>query len=89
MTSAIQHLVENKFALVIDDFHYIPSEHRQGLLRSLKGPIFSGLKVILLSVTYRAFEAIRGEPEITGRFRNVNVPEWSEDDAAILECNRA
>ncbi len=35
---------------------------------------------MLLSVPYKAFEAIQAEVEITGRFVHVNVPEWSETD---------
>lgn len=76
MASALRHLIEHKIVLVIDDFHYVPPEARAGLLRSLKGAVFNGLNVILLSVTLRAFEAIRAEPEITGRFRHIEVPEW-------------
>ena len=80
MASAIRHLTERNLVLVIDDFHYIPEEARLDFLRNVKGAVFNGLKVLLLSVTHRAFDAIKTETELTGRFTAITVPEWSEDD---------
>ena len=45
--------------VVIDDFHYIPEESRPELMRNVKGAVFNGLKVILLSVSHRVFDAIK------------------------------
>ena len=83
-SSALNHLLAKNIALVIDDFHYIPPGDRQAIIRSIRGAIFEGQKVILLSVSYRAFEAIRAEPEITGRLRHVEVPEWSKEDLQLI-----
>lgn len=71
-------LLKNGVVLVIDDFHYIKREEQTEILRNLKNLVFNGLKVVLLSVPYRAYEAIQAEVEITGRFVHVNVPEWAE-----------
>jgi hypothetical protein len=49
-------------------------------LRNIKGAVFNGLKVLLLSVTHRAFDAIKSETELTGRFTAITVPEWTTDD---------
>ena len=62
-------------------------EPRVYLVKSLKGAVFRGLQVILLSTPYRAFEAIKVEPEITGRFKHVAVPDWSIDDLKIIAEN--
>lgn len=70
--------------LVIDDFHYLPVEARLDLLRSLKGAVFAGLKVVMLSVSYRAFDALKAEPELTGRLRHVEVPEWEFPDLSEI-----
>ncbi len=80
MATAIRHLLENKIILVIDDFHYPPEEMRIDFLRNIKGAVFAGLKIILLSVTHRAFDAIKAEAELTGRFSSTIVPEWSRED---------
>jgi hypothetical protein len=80
MSSAIRHLIEHNIILVIDDFHYVPEDARLEFLRNVKGAVFNGLKVLLLSVTHRAFDAIKAEGELTGRFTAITVPEWSKED---------
>ena len=85
--TAIDQMIKKKAALVIDDFHYVPDDVRASLIRSLKGAIFNGLKVILLSTPHRAFEAIKAEAEVTGRFKHVTVPTWSKEDLAQIAEN--
>jgi hypothetical protein len=80
MAVAMRHLIDKNVCLVIDDFHYIPDTERALCIRSLKGPVFNGLKLILLSTPHRAFDAIKAETEITGRFKHVTVPPWSQDE---------
>lgn len=82
--AAIEHLLENDIVLIVDDFHYSPDETRIELVKSFKGAAFRGLKVILLSTPYRAFEAVKAEPEITGRFKHVTVPDWSTPDLQAI-----
>lgn len=79
-SAALDHLLANKIAIIIDDFHYLSDQVRIDIVKTLKGAVFQGLKAILLSTPYRAFEAIKAEPEITGRFKHVTVPDWDEDD---------
>ncbi len=78
--SAITYLTEQKIMLVIDDFHYIDEASRTDLMRNVKGAVFNGLKVVLLSVTHRVFDAIKAETELTGRFTAISLPHWSRDD---------
>ena len=73
-------LISDKIILVIDDFHYIEKTERMSVIRNVKGSVFNGLKVILLSVTHRAFDAIKAEPELTGRFTSILLPTWSVND---------
>ena len=73
-------LLQNDVILVIDDFHYIKRDEQTEIVRNLKNLVFNGLKVVLLSVPYRAYEAIQAEVEITGRFVHVNVPDWDGTD---------
>jgi hypothetical protein len=80
MQTALDHLKRHGICLVIDDFHYIPESDRASLIRTLKGAVFGGLKVVLLSTPHRAFEAIRAEAEVTGRFKHVTVPPWNITD---------
>ncbi|MEQ9247832.1 MAG: hypothetical protein RLO21_17785, partial [Nitratireductor sp.] len=73
-------LIKEKIAIVIDDFHYLNEETRRSIVRNIKGAVFNGLKVVLLSVTHRVFDAIEAETELTGRFTSIILPEWSLDD---------
>lgn len=80
MTSAIETMRDRKITLVIDDFHYLEQDVRTEVMRNVKGAVFSGLKVVLLSVTHRVFDAIKAENELTGRITSVTLPEWEADD---------
>lgn len=80
MSAAIRRMTEKGIAMVIHDFHYLDDATRTSFLRNIKGAVFNDLRVILLSVPHRAFEPIKAEAELTGRFVALTVPEWSEDD---------
>lgn len=80
MASAIAMLLEEKIVLVIDDFHYLDPAVRTELMRNLKGAVFNGVKVLLLSVAHRVFDAITAESEMTGRFISVILPEWTDEE---------
>ncbi|MBN9453225.1 MAG: hypothetical protein J0I42_14855 [Bosea sp.] len=80
MSDAIDTMIQAGIILVIDDFHYLEEDTRVSFLRNIKGAVFSGLKVLLLSVTHRAFDAIRSESELTGRFISVTLPNWSDSE---------
>jgi hypothetical protein len=82
--ACLAHMIQKGIILVIDDFHYIDRQIQTDLLRNLKGPVFNGLKVVLLSVSYRAYEALQAEAEITGRFVHVDVPDWGVEDLAEI-----
>ena len=80
MSSALATLRDERIMLVIDDFHYIEDNVRPTIMRNVKGAVFNGLKVILLSVTHRVFDAIKAESELTGRFTAISLPNWSTTD---------
>ncbi len=84
MGSAIALMLENKIMLVVDDFHYLDDDVRRTIMRNVKGAVFAGLKVILLSVTHRVFDAIKAESELTGRFTAITLPHWSNGDLAQI-----
>jgi ATP/maltotriose-dependent transcriptional regulator MalT len=73
-------MIKNEIALIIDDFHYIDRPHQADLIRHLRGAMFNGLKLVLISVPHHAYAAQIAENEITGRLIHVEVPEWSTSD---------
>lgn len=80
LSSALAYMTKEKILLVIDDFHYISEAPRTELMRNVKGAVFNGLKVILLSVTHRVFDAIKAESELTGRFTAISLSHWTDTD---------
>jgi len=80
MAAALSLMQRDKIMLVIDDFHYLPEDDRRTVMRNVKGAVFTGLKVILLSVSHRVFDAIKAEAELTGRFTAISLPHWSQND---------
>jgi hypothetical protein len=80
IADALDTLTAEKIILVVDDFHYLTPDIRATFLRNVKGAVFGGLKVLLLSVTHRAFDAIKAESELTGRFISITLPEWTNDE---------
>jgi hypothetical protein len=76
----LEYIRENEFALVVDDFHYMPADVQREVVRSLKSEIFEGLVAILIAVPHRAFDAIGVEREMEGRFAHVEIPAWSKDE---------
>jgi len=80
MAEALKKMLEERIVLVVDDFHYLDPETRVAFLRNIKGAVFRGLKVVLLSVTHRAFDAVKAETELTGRFISIILPEWNDED---------
>lgn len=73
-------------AIVIDDFHYIPSDIQLGIVRGLKDLVFKGLPVVFLSVPHRAFDVVRVEKEMTSRVKQIAVEPWEVTD--LIEIAR-
>lgn len=73
-------------ALVVDNFHYMPTDVQREVVRSLKSEVFDGLVAILIAVPHRAFDAIGVEREMEGRFANVEIPSWSVSE--LMEIAR-
>ncbi len=84
LRDAIAAIMEEKIVFVVDDFHYLTPEARTEFMRNVKGAVFNGLKVVLLSVTHRAFDAIKAESELTGRLISITLPEWSLEELSKI-----
>lgn len=84
MLSSLKRLQDEDITLLIDDFHYIPSDVQRIIIQSLKSAIFNGLNVILLAVPHRAFDPITVEDEFQGRFRHIEIPPWTLEDLALI-----
>ena len=90
LLKAYKALRRKDFTLIIDDFHYVPREVQEEFVRSIKSEVFNGLPVILISVPHRAFDVVRVENEMQGRFSHIKVGPWSNEDLKkIIEKGEA
>lgn len=78
--STLQTMTKSNRALVVDDFHYIEPAIQKRIVQSLKSEVFDGLEVILLAVPHRGFDPISVEKEMEGRFTQISIPVWSEEE---------
>lgn len=77
---AIDALSKQSKPIIIDDFHYIPHTIQVNIIRSLKNPIFEGLRLVLISVPHRAYDTAKIESEMVGRVQQLKIPLWHEDE---------
>ncbi len=81
---AISGLIKSKKILIIDDFHYINKDIQLRIIRSLKDPIFKGIRVIIIAVPHRSYDAIKAESEMTGRVMHIGIKLWGLDELKYI-----
>lgn len=79
-TWALKNLIAGDLVLVIDGFHYINPETQLCLSRILKAELFNGLKVILLTLSHRADDVIKRNPDLIGRTVFINLLLWTKEE---------
>lgn len=77
---AIRLLIASEKVLVIEDFHTVAPEVQRNVIRALKGPVFEGLRVIVLGIPHRENDVVAGMIDMQGRTRKLEMPMWSKDD---------
>lgn len=84
-TIATRLLNDNKnIPMIIDDFHYIDQELQMKIIRYLKDLVFNGLRVIIISVPHRAYDAVKVEREMTGRLTQLEIPIWEKEELELI-----
>lgn len=66
--------------LVLDDFHYAPSDVQYDIACQLKEVIRQGFKAIVISLPYRSDDAIRLNPDLTVRLSIIEIEPWTESE---------
>lgn len=66
--------------LVLDDFHYAPIEIQYDIACQLKEVIRLGFKAVIISLPYRSDDAIRLNPDLTGRLSVIEIEPWKEEE---------
>ncbi len=76
----IRYFNEQKKILVLDDFHYAPLEIQYDIACQLKEVIRSGFKAVVISLPYRSDDAIRLNPDLTGRISIIEIEPWKREE---------
>lgn len=76
----IDYFKENEKVLVLDDFHYAPPETQYDIACQLKEVIRLGFKAVVISLPYRSDDAIRLNPDLTGRISVIEIEPWKEEE---------
>jgi hypothetical protein len=66
--------------LVLDDFHYAPPEIQYDIACQLKETIRLGFKAVVISLPYRSDDAIRLNPDLTGRISVIEMEPWKKEE---------
>lgn len=89
MLASIEKLIDSGTALLVDDFHYLEPDVQKEIIQALKGAVFKGLTVFLLAVPHRAFDPVTVENEVEGRFKHIEIPEWTLEDLKLIPSKGA
>lgn len=66
--------------LVLDDFHYAPADIQYEIACQLKEVIRLGFQAVIISLPHRADDAIRLNPDLSGRLSVIEIDSWSDSD---------
>lgn len=86
LPQVVQELAGSTFALLLDDFHYIPAAIQSDVAQQLKDAASRGVRICVASVPYRADNVVRALPELRGRVLAIDLDYWSKRD--LLEIPR-
>jgi hypothetical protein len=73
-------LIAKQLPVILDDFHYVKKELQHGICRQMKNAASRGLRFVVLNTPHRVDDPVRSNPDMSGRFFEVNLGFWSEAD---------
>lgn len=84
MSQVIREIADSSYVLLLDDFHYMPRDVQIEVAREIKEAARQGVKICTASVPHRSDDVVRGNPELRGRVRAIDVGYWSHEDLAKI-----
>lgn len=80
----LRYFKETGKVLVLDDFHYAPEEIQYDIACQLKEVIRLGFKAVVISLPYRSDDAIRLNPDLTGRISVIEMEPWTDKELQMI-----
>jgi hypothetical protein len=84
MAQVIDEIGSSEFVLLIDDFHYMDRGIQTEVAKQIKEAARLGVKICTASVPHRSDDVVRGNPELRGRVRAVDLTYWSQNELAMI-----
>ncbi|WP_188310569.1 hypothetical protein [Paenibacillus sp. 37] len=76
----LQYFKSNNLVLVLDNFHYAPETIQFEIAYQLKDAIRKQFRAIIISLPHRAGDAVRKNPDLSGRLNLINIEPWNLDE---------
>lgn len=80
----LRYFKETGKVLVLDDFHYAPENMQYDIACRLKEVIRLGFKAVVISLPYRSDDAIRMNPDLTGRISVIEMEPWKNEELQVI-----
>lgn len=69
--------------IVVDDFHYVPDDAKTPIARAIKS-LLPVTRVVMIAVPHEAMEAVRAEPDMTGRVWDLTIQHWKRNELEFI-----
>lgn len=84
MKQVISEIADSTFVLLIDDFHYMQRDVQTEVAKQIKEAARLHVKICTASVPHRADDVVRGNPELRGRVRAIDLDYWKPEELARI-----
>jgi hypothetical protein len=80
LPQVVQEIAHTPYTILLDDFHYIPSQIQGDVAQQIKDAASRGVRICVASVPVKADNLVRALPELRGRVLAIDVDYWSQKD---------
>lgn len=84
MAQVIDEIAGSDFAILIDDFHYMPREVQEDVAKQIKEASRQGVKIVTASVAHRSDDVVRANPELRGRVMAIDLDYWEDHNLRAI-----
>jgi hypothetical protein len=84
LPQVVQEIANTSYALLLDDFHYIPATIQSDVAQQLKDAASRGVRICVASVPHRADNVVRALPELRGRVLAIDLDYWPTRDLLVI-----
>jgi hypothetical protein len=80
LPQVVQEIAHTPYTILLDDFHYIPSQIQGDVAQQIKDAASRGVRICVASVPVKADNLVRALPELRGRVLAIDVDYWGQKD---------